>query len=307
MELFSFSILYAYLCLSLFYQPARTQQAYINGSTLWNCSGNPATSKGYLCDASVKSCEAFVTFRSRAPHDTAISIAYLLGSEASKIASINKVSASDKIPSNKLIVVPVSCSCSGNIFQHYSPYTVIKNDTYFKTANDTYQGLTTCQAMISQNYYDPENIPVGAVLTVPVRCACPSENQTADGITSLLTYIVAKNDTIASIGGMFGVNTQSIMAANMLSQDIIIDLNTPLLVPLKSKRCPTSDGSLADGIYLEHVDCIRGGKKFPVKLVTLLGAYLYLLCLLVKYKFKGKGFNENHVQVQSGDSIFNLT
>ncbi|CAL2269723.1 unnamed protein product [Prunus armeniaca] len=271
MELFSFSILYAYLCLSLFYQPARTQQAYVNGSTLWNCSGNPATSKGYLCDASVKSCEAFVTFRSRAPHDTAISIAYLLGSESSKIASINKVSASDKIPSNKLIVVPVSCSCSGNIFQHYSPYTVIKNDTYFKTANDTYQGLTTCQAMIGQNYYDPENIPVGAVLTVPVRCACPSENQTADGITSLLTYIVAKNDTIASIGGMFGVNTQSITVANMLSQDIIIDLNTPVLVPLKSKRCPTSDGSLADRIYLEYVDCIRGGKKFPVKLVTLLG------------------------------------
>ncbi|KAL6278939.1 hypothetical protein ACE6H2_022540 [Prunus campanulata] len=125
--------------------------------------------------------------------------------------------------------------------------------------------------MISQKYYDPENIPVGAVLTVPVRCACPSENQTADGITSPLTYIVAKNDTIASIGGMFGVNTQSITVANMLSQDIIIDLNTPVLVPLKSKRCPTSDGSLADGIYLEYVDCIRGGKKFPVKLVTLLG------------------------------------
>lgn len=280
MELFSFYyFLYACLCVSLFYQPAQAQQEYLN-NTHFNCSSNPAISKGYLCDGSVKSCQSFVTFRSRPPNDTAISIASLLASEASEIASVNKVSASDKIPSNRLVVVPVSCSCSGNIFQHFSPYTVTEGDTYYWTALGTFQGLTTCQSLIGQNYYDPEEIPVGAVLTVPVRCACPSENQTAEGITSLLTYIVAMNDTVTTIGEMFGVNNQSILEANLLSRDSIIDPNTTVLVPLKSKKCPTSDGNfVADGSILENVDCIRNGKKFPAKLVTLLGIYIYPLYL----------------------------
>ncbi|KAM1039146.1 hypothetical protein ACFX13_034466 [Malus domestica] len=270
MNLSSFyDFLYACLCMSLFYQPAHPQQVYLNSTQ--SCDGSPM-SNGYLCDSSViKSCQSFVTFRSQPPHDTAISIASLLASEASEIASVNKVSGSDKIPSNRLVVVPVSCSCSGSIFQHFSTYTVTEGDTYYKTAVYTFQGLATCQSMIGQNYYEPVNITVGAVLTVLVRCACPSEKQTADGITSLLTYIVAMNDTIARIGEIFGVNSQSILEANLLSRDSIIDPNTTVLVPLKSKKCPTSDGNfVANGSILEYVDCIRNGKKFPVKLVTLL-------------------------------------
>ncbi|XP_050142579.1 wall-associated receptor kinase-like 1 isoform X2 [Malus sylvestris] len=273
MNLSSFyDFLYACLCMSLFYQPAHAQQVYLNITQYCDASYSPM-SNGYLCDSSViKSCQSFVTFRSQPPHDTAISIASLLSSEASEIASVNKVSASDKIPSNRLVVVPVSCSCSGSIFQHFSTYTVTEGDTYYKTAVYTFQGLATCQSMIGQNYYEPVNITVGAVLTVLVRCACPSEKQTADGITSLLTYTVAMNDTIARIGEIFGVNSQSILEANLLSRDSIIDPNTTVLVPLKSKKCPTSDGNfVANGSILEYVDCIRNGKKFPVKLVTLLG------------------------------------
>ncbi|KAM1160711.1 hypothetical protein ACFX19_034285 [Malus domestica] len=272
MNLSSFyDFLYACLCMSLFYQPAHAQQVYLNITQYCDASYSPM-SNGYLCDSSViKSCQSFVTFRSQPPHDTAISIASLLSSEASEIASVNKVSASDKIPSNRLVVVPVSCSCSGSIFQHFSTYTVTEGDTYYKTAVYTFQGLATCQSMIGQNYYEPVNITVGAVLTVLVRCACPSEKQTADGITSLLTYTVAMNDTIARIGEIFGVNSQSILEANLLSRDSIIDPNTTVLVPLKSKKCPTSDGNfVANGSILEYVDCIRNGKKFPVKLVTLL-------------------------------------
>ncbi|CAN6724983.1 unnamed protein product [Malus baccata var. baccata] len=286
MELFSFyDFLYACLCMSLFYEPEHAAQAYLN-NTQFNCSSNPAISKGYLCDASVRSCQSFVTFRSQPPHDTAISIASLLASEASEIASVNKVSANDKIPSNRLVVVPVYCSCSGNILQHFSPYTVTKGDTYYWTALDTFQGLSSSlrgTVYVPPSFSGISFLKRGKVHVppfffkfkkkkIPVRCACPSENQTAEGITSLLTYIVTMNDTIATIGEMFRVNSQSILDANLLSRDSIIDPNTTVLVPLKSKKCPTSDGNfVADGSILEYFDCIRNGKKFPVKLVTLLG------------------------------------
>lgn len=276
----SYNVLVVSLFVFLFPRPNHCQQAYLN-DTGSNCSSNAAISKGYLCDGHVKSCNSFVTFRSREPYDTPINIAYLLGSDASEIYSVNNISSDDKIPTNKLIVAPISCTCSGNIYEHLTPYTVKKSETYYITAQETYQGLTTCQAMISRNYYDPENIPIGSQITVPVRCACPSPNQTASGVTTLLTYLVDKGETVASIGKRFGVNRQSILEANMLSQENSTILpSTPILVPLKRETCSVypemffckcRNGYLTDESS-EGFHCISDdGKSIPVKLVTLLG------------------------------------
>lgn len=277
-DLFSFFNLHIFLYLSLFQCSSYAQQAYINNNQpSFNCSGNAATSKGYLCDIGhVKSCMSFVFFRSRIPYDTAITIGHLLGSEASEIASLNHMSSpADKIPANESILVPVSCTCSGNIYQHFAPYMVKKSDTYYKTATETYQGLTTCQAMISQNYYDPEDIPEGAVLMVPVRCACPTENQTDSGVASLLTYTADQDDVgVTSIGKRFGVDGQSILEANMLSQNSIIYAFTPILVPLKRESCsiyPELFFCKCTKGYLPDGNCSSSDKSFPTKLVMLLG------------------------------------
>jgi len=103
---------------------------------------------------------------------------------------------------NKSIIVPVFYSCSGNIYQHNTPYTASKNDTYYELVKETFQGLTTCQAMMGHNYYAPVNIVIGAKLTVPMLYACLIENQTARGITSLLVYLVNYGGTIESIGSL---------------------------------------------------------------------------------------------------------
>ncbi|POO03012.1 LysM receptor kinase [Trema orientale] len=296
------------LFLTLFHKPSHCQQEYLN-ETAFNCSNDPGISKGYLCDVRhLSSCNSFVTFRSRTLYDTAIDIAYLLGSEASKIASLNNISSlADKIPANKLIIVPITCQCSGNIFQHSTPYTARNATTYYKTANETYQGLTTCQALIGQNYYDAEHIPVGAGLMVPVRCACPSQNQTASGVVSLLTYMVDKNDTAASIGKMFGVNAQSILEANMLSQDSIIYVFTPILVPLTSETCSAYPGMFFCNCPNGHLvngssglSCISDHKSFPAKLVTLLGVGIgfALLCLILSGYKLYQWLNERRIKIR---------
>ncbi|XP_024030992.1 wall-associated receptor kinase-like 1 [Morus notabilis] len=292
----SYNILVVSLFVFLFPRPNHCQQAHLN-DTGFNCSSNAAISKGYLCDGHVKSCNSFVTFRSRAPYDTPINIAYLLGSDASEIYSVNNISSDDKIPTNKLIVAPISCTCSGNIYEHLTTYTVKKSETYYITAQETYQGLTTCQAMIYRNYYDPENIPIGSQLMVPVRCACPSPNQTASGVTTLLTYLVDKGETFASIGKRFGVNRQSILEANMLSRENSTILpSRPILVPLKRETCSVypemffckcRNGYLTDESS-EGFHCISDdGKSIPVKLVTLLGIGIgfALLCLFLSGYF----------------------
>nr|KYP47615.1 Wall-associated receptor kinase-like 2 [Cajanus cajan] len=230
------------LILCMFPHSLKCQQTYLNG-TVYDCSDNPSAPKGYLCNAHQKSCTSFLLFRSKPPYDSPVRIAYLLGSEASSIASINKISSSDKIASNKSIIVPVSCSCSGNIYQHNTPYTASKNDTYYKLVKETFQGLTTCQAMMGQNYYAARDIAIGAQLTVPMLCACPTENQTARGVTSLLVYLVNYGDTIKSIGEAYGVDEQSMLEANELpvaqskSSSMVLLALTPILVPLLGKNC----------------------------------------------------------------------
>ncbi|MCI22830.1 wall-associated receptor kinase-like 1-like, partial [Trifolium medium] len=97
--------------------------------------------------------------------------------------------------------------------------------------------------MMGQNYYAPIYIPVGAELTVPVLCACPTANLTARGVTSLLVHIVNDGDTVKSIGEAYGVDENSMREANELpllksaNSSVILFATTPLLVPLRGKSC----------------------------------------------------------------------
>ncbi|KAL2330214.1 hypothetical protein Fmac_017795 [Flemingia macrophylla] len=293
------NILSTILILCMFLDTLKCQQTYLNG-TVYYCSDNSSAPKGYLCNGLQKSCTSFLLFRSKPSYDSPVRIAYLLGSEASSIASINNISTNDKIAYNKSIIVPVSCSCSGNIYQHNTPYTVRENDTYYLLVKEIFQGLTTCQAIMGQNYYAAVKIAIGAELTVPILCACPTKNQTARGVTSLLVYLVNYGDTIRSIGEAYGVDEQSMLEANELpaaqskNSSMVLLASTPILVPLIGKNCEENpdrfyckcyrapDGS-SQGPFCDESD----GQKFPARLVAALGVGLGLafLCLfLLGYK-----------------------
>lgn len=247
--------------LSQFPVKSHSQQAY-RGNRPDNCTSN--ISEGYKCNGPI-SCRSLIAFRSRFPYNDPVSIASLLGSEVSDIASINKVSQMEKFPTNKLIIVPVSCSCWGNNYLHFpsQPYIMQKGDYYFRIANDTFQNLTTCSYVTFQNGLyvknDVHNLSVGTSLMIPVRCACVSTKQSGEGVGFLLVYVVALGDTIASIAKIFGVSEESIMKANLISAKDTIYPFTPLLLPLKYESC-----SVHPTFY-----CRVDDKGFPVKLVIL--------------------------------------
>ncbi|XP_077216408.1 protein kinase superfamily protein [Tasmannia lanceolata] len=210
------------------------QQTFLNNKQL-DCSANTPSTLGFLCNGVQSSCDSYLTFRSQPPYDSAVTIGYLLNSTASKIAQINGVTDVEKIPKDTLILVPLNCSCSGNFYQHNASYS-LKNEveTYFIVANDTYQGLTTCQALMNQNTRDSRNLTVGLELLVPLRCACPSRKQTSIGVKFLLNYLITWGNTISAIADMFNVDEQSVLDANELTKNLIFPFN-PLLIPLKNE------------------------------------------------------------------------
>lgn len=270
-----------FVFMSVLHRPSSCQQAYIGGENGAQCSSDSLGWNGYVCNGPQSQCLSFVTFRSVPRYDTPSSIADLLDSEPSSIASFNNFSSiNSSIPSGYLVMVPVSCLCSGSIQQHNARYTLVSGDTYFSIAKDTYQGLTTCYKSIEvQNYYRPTNLLIGNNLVIPLRCACPSTNQVKSEVIILVTYMVTRGDTLEEIGARFGVSKETLMKANMLTNETIY-ASTPILVPLKNENCIESPGSFYCSCpvgYLRvgslgNFQCTHApGKKFPVRLVVSTG------------------------------------
>ncbi|CAN1180063.1 Protein LYK5 [Linum perenne] len=199
------------------------------------------TTLGYLCNGP-SSCKSYLTFRSSPMYSSSVYITYLLAAAATppEVASFNNLTSDvANIPSDTIVIVPVNCSCSGSIsgrryYQHNATYTLkARGETYFSVANNTYQGLTTCQTLMSQNPFNFRHLLGNQTLNIPLRCACPTANQTA--ARYLLTYIVTWGDSVSAIADVFGVDQQSILDANQLSAQSTIFPFTPLLIPLESE------------------------------------------------------------------------
>lgn len=142
------------------------------------------------------------------------------------------------------MLVPITCSCSGQFFQANVTFTTRVGDTYFGIANDTLQGISTCQSLISQNpNLIPTNIVGGERILVPLRCACLTKNQTDMGFNYLLSYLILSGDFVSEIVERFesfGADNAVILEANELQEDSLINPFTTLLVPLKTE--PSSTG-----------------------------------------------------------------
>ncbi|XP_039156051.1 wall-associated receptor kinase-like 10 [Eucalyptus grandis] len=288
MDLSSLSILSPILLLfSLFDRISYCHQQYVDNNQL-NCPFNLAEGKGYPCNDPQTQCQAFLTFRSTSLYNSPLAIALLLHSDASDMAKINNIkSAAEVMPSDKLVIVPVPCDCTGSIYLHQANYTVVMGDTYYVIAKDKFQGLLSYRAIEDQNYYSgPMDVRIGVPLMIPLRCACPSADETANGVKSLLTYFVTHNDSVDSISESFGVAAQSVLEANPMTNTSALCPFSTILIPLncaknsKSSFCYCCNG-YAEGGLRNGLNCMPDQKKFPFKLVLVIGAGIGVgfLCL----------------------------
>nr|ASM47209.1 lysm-containing receptor kinase 6 [Parasponia rigida] len=226
-------ILTIFSCLSLRF----SQQPY-EGESITACSNKDGSNSvlGYTCNGVKTSCQAYLTFRSQPPYDNVSAIADLLASDPSQISLVNLVSKNFTFETNRLVIVPVNCSCSGELYQANTSYVIQHGDIFLSVANSTFQGLSTCQAIGNQNNnLTTRLLYTGTRISVPLRCACPTKNQIDLGLNYLVSYLVAKGDFVYSIATRFGSDTGWTLVANGLSEENpTIYPFTTLLVPLKN-------------------------------------------------------------------------
>lgn len=225
--------------LSLFCCSSSTsaQQLYV-GQAISDCNNPNVTPAvlGYTYNGSNTSCQTYLTFRSKSPYNNVSAISDLLASDPSQLSEINLASETATFDTNELVIVPVNCSRSGEYYQSNTSYIIQQNDGYFFIANNTLQGLTTCQALANQNpSFVATNLTVGATINVPLRCACPTKNQSDLGINYLISYLVAEGDEVSRISQRFGADNELTLEANGLSErNTNINPFTTFLVPLEN-------------------------------------------------------------------------
>ncbi|KAI3895695.1 hypothetical protein MKW98_025486 [Papaver atlanticum] len=211
------------------------QQPY-DGKAAADCNkiNNLTSVLGYTCNGQNPSCQAYLIFRSTPPYNTVSSISRLLATEPLQLSRINSVPKTATFVTNKEVIVPINCSCSGEYYQVNSSYVIQERDTYLPLANITYQALSTCQAIQAQNTVPATKLLPGTRITVPLKCACPTKKQTAESVKYLLIYTVLPGDDVPHISEKFGVDPRRTLEANELSKDATIYNSSTLLVPLQN-------------------------------------------------------------------------
>nr|XP_043637925.1 protein LYK5-like [Erigeron canadensis] len=179
-----------------------------------------------------------------------------MSSNPSELARINNVSKTTVFPHDKEVIIPVNCSCFNQYYQAITRYRIKPQaETYFVVANLTFQGLSTCGSIKHANHYNEFKLEYGFELRVPLRCACPTNDQISNSTKYLLTYPVSFGDSIDNIASRFNVASKSVLNANGMARTSPFYPFTTLVIPL-----PT-EPSISDRIIQ------RARPTIPVSLV----------------------------------------
>ncbi|KAL4300782.1 lysM domain receptor-like kinase 4 [Arachis ipaensis] len=280
-----------------------SQQNY-SGNSVLNCSNNdaegPSSDFLYTCNGFQKSCLAFLIFKSQTPHNTIATISNLTSSNPEDLARFNNASHSTLFRTGKEVIVPLNCSCPtrehdddyDEYYQAQTTYVLPKDPTYFTTANDTFQGLTTCDSLQRYNTYGVLDLHPGMVLHVPLRCACPTARQAGSGTKYLLTYSVNWGDNISNIAARFHVNASSMVDANgFSSENEMLYPFTTVLIPLTSEpnstitKVQNGQPPSPTTLYTVRKDKKKTKRKRIIVALTSSASFLFFLFVVLSLVF----------------------
>ena len=193
---------------------------------------------GYACTGKTNNCTTYAIYRTQSSQETFATVGNLFNLTAAQVAKDSgKNLTSAALAAKTALYIKLSCGCTNGTYRGNVTHKVVSLDTYAAIANNTYEGLTTYQAMEAANpAYSPTALQAGQMLYVPVRCACPSASQTANGTKLLLTYVIFPQETLGIMSGYFGNSLADLEAANNVTATTVLQAFSTFLIPLKALK-----------------------------------------------------------------------
>ncbi|KAF9620218.1 hypothetical protein IFM89_010953 [Coptis chinensis] len=262
-----------------------------SGNSVLDCNNRDGAGSSpnflYTCNGKEPSCKTFLMFNSQPPYNSVLTISKLTSSDPSELAIINNASTHTVFPTGKEVIVPVNCFCSGQYYQANSSYvTLSRDDSYYTIANNTYQGLSSCNSLVNENAYGERDLLPGFKIAVPLRCACPTSNQIAMGTNYLLTYSIFWGDSITALSRRFNVSRKNMLDANGFHEEYpTIFPFTTILIPLpvepSSSQTVIHFSTIGSPNYTPIARKQKSKKRLYLGVVLSISTSLLVLCILL--------------------------
>ncbi|KAA8544080.1 hypothetical protein F0562_021743 [Nyssa sinensis] len=217
-----------WVCINL----SQAQQFY--DATLCSSDTNyPGTR--YTCNSFKNLCQTFMVYRASQRFQTISNISYLFSMDPDELLPLNNLtSPSEILQPGREVLVPINCSCSGQFFQASFSYLVPESTTFTEIACGVFEGLLKSVTLSEENLFQEGNPKVGSILHVPLRCACPDNISSSNGVQYLVTYPFIEGDGTIRLGKKFGIPPHNIWQANHFDIRPTVYPNTTFLIPLKA-------------------------------------------------------------------------
>ncbi|XP_030467729.1 serine/threonine receptor-like kinase NFP [Syzygium oleosum] len=195
----------------------------------------PRPSANFSCFAnSPTSCPTYVAYITQEPEFIDLgSISDLFGvSRLSISQASNLASEDDPLYPGQLLLIPITCGCSGNSFFTNITYQIKEGDSYFLVSMKAFENLTNWQVEEEMNPgIDPNILQIGTKVTIPLYCKCPAKADSEAGFNLLVTYVWQPGDALSSVAKKFNVTPSDIVKENN-GVNLTASVGHPVVIPV---------------------------------------------------------------------------
>ncbi|KAM7275465.1 hypothetical protein ACFE04_017331 [Oxalis oulophora] len=292
----------------LFINSSLCQQVYDKGNcTTWS----QELGASYICNSNNDTCETFIVYRAQVNYNSLYSISSLFNLSVKHLLYFNTINESDSnsLASGREVIIPITCSCldgfSNAVFRYNSSN---DSNSFAELSCGIYEGLAKTQSLAEVTS------GLESIINVPVRCACPNDNQKINGVKFLSTYPIMSKDNTQIMAQKFGISAEMIWNANKLQPfDTIFPLTT-LLIPTMSIPTVKFEFGGSPNIPREAIPVRITTSSVKLDLYVILGVSVlaiaslisgFCICVNIRRKYHPRSFR--HLSAISSKGSFGFS
>lgn len=190
----------------------------------------------FACSSNSSSCSTYIAYFAQEPGFLDLgNISDLFDISRLSIARASNLASEDmQLFPSQLLLVAITCGCSGNQYFANITYEIKKGDSFYYVSTTTFENLTNWQVVEDMNpALDPIKLKVGDKAVFPLFCKCPSRTQLDNQIQYLISYVWQRNDGIQSVSAKFNASASDIIAENKY-QNFSLEVGVPVMIPVSN-------------------------------------------------------------------------
>lgn len=180
------------------------------------------------------SCSTYFIYRAQPPDFLDLGrISDLFGVSRMMIETASNLDGEEAgLLSDQLLLVPISCGCTGNRSFANITYQIKAGDNFYWVSIIEFENLTDYYAVEDMNpTLFPTTLQIGDQVVFPIYCKCPTKTQREKGIKFLITYVWQAGDDVLQLSRKLQASPVDVITENNY-RNFSAAVDKPVLIPV---------------------------------------------------------------------------